>query len=149
MIKEVEEIIEHKIESKNYLDVRIPALIIAMGLFSLIMLFVINRFNAEIFRHQIPIARLIKHSQLHVTEAHLWFEEYVSGDAGINLQKEVIAQIDGVSLLLTMSTQQGGPSPVGQIQAVTEADRKAVLIKMTELLTQWKVTFTRFSGGFS
>lgn len=117
---------------------KIPALIVAMGLFSLLMLFIINRSNADIFRYKMPIARLMEHSQLHITQAHLWFEEYMAGDTTIDLQKEITSHIDSVNQLLVMAGQKGGASPVGYLHSVEEPALREGLKKMSAQLAKWK-----------
>lgn len=118
---------------------RIPALILAMGFFSLVILFGINRFSAEIFRYKTPLARLMEHAQLRITTSHLWFEEYISGDDSVNLQKEILFNIDETVRLLKMAQDKGGMTPVGLLHPAESPEARQNLAEMVKQLDQWKV----------
>lgn len=117
---------------------RIPALIIAMGFFSLLMLFVINNFSSDIFRHKTPQITLLKHTQLSITQAHLWFEEYISGDNTVNLEKEVIGNVDETLSLLKLLQGAGGKTPIGYVYANKEAQSQQELSTLISQIENWK-----------
>lgn len=53
---------------------RLPLIIMGMGLIFLVVSYIGSKLNLEIFKYQVPHTRLMENARFQITQSHLWFE---------------------------------------------------------------------------
>ncbi len=96
------------------------------------------------FEENTSLLRLTQMVQQEVATAHLWFEEALGGDSGIDLQLDVHARLDKV-LRLIDSGLQGDDTAIGRIDPLPST--REGLLKLREDITDLdKLVDTRWAG---
>jgi len=80
----------------------------------------------------------IARSQVQLTNAHLWFEEAISGDTSIDMDKEIWQGLDSADFLLQLIIS-GSESNTGmKIQAIEDPHSVEKIVKLQSLIAEFR-----------
>ena len=115
----------------------------AVGVLAALALFASEEASATASLQQARRLSLLSSANRDLVLAHLWFEEWVAGDATINLERDVDAtldaSIDGISAVLDGRVERG----VGALPLSLEPLRKELEVLRGELRELLEMTRSR------
>ncbi len=79
------------------------ALVLALAVSTILGTLGYLRLDEE-HRRRVSLLRLAERVQLHVANAHLWFEEKLSGDGSVDLDRDVYGPLDEAASLLARAS---------------------------------------------
>ncbi|MFQ5651365.1 MAG: response regulator [bacterium] len=111
--------------------------LLAVGLVAVAMVFYSQRLMSHTFDRDAVLIRLSDAVRLKIAVAHLWFEEALTGDESIELQRDIYQQIDS-ALALIAAGLNGGETALGTIEAVTDPRARQHLLRLQEAVGRWR-----------
>jgi len=102
------------------------------GIFSLLILFYTHNSWIEVINQNKLHIHNISQVQINVTNAHLWFEESISGDTSIDLNTDFWEKLEEAEFLLNQLSKGGATSEAVAVLAVV---KKPILDKIKSTLS--------------
>jgi diguanylate cyclase (GGDEF)-like protein/PAS domain S-box-containing protein len=118
-----------KIESK---------LVLLLGLISIILLSCSHISWRDLVKVNVPHIDNIIQTQVELSDAHLWFEELISGDTSIEID-EIWQGLDRADLLIQQILQGGKTNSGLDVIAIDNSGLKAELIKLQSIISEFRL----------
>jgi signal transduction histidine kinase/CheY-like chemotaxis protein/HPt (histidine-containing phosphotransfer) domain-containing protein len=94
--------------------------ITSVGVFAISLVTYSQWLNTRDYDQNTRLLRLVQSVQQEIATGHLWFEEALGGDRYIDLDADVRSRIQSAKRLVSAAIT-GGQTPLGKIEALTEA----------------------------
>ena len=125
-----------------------PALVLVLGLSSLSMLVGINRIHEQMIHRDQARVSAIEEIQLRLTTAHLWLEEYLTGDQ-VDLQEisDSIARARGLTRALLEDRAE--PTVGSEIRPLQDEPPRSIAVRLQARIEEFHALNTWRLQGFA
>ena len=93
--------------------------------------------SSATFARDVPLAGITQDIKLHLSLSHLWLEEALGGDEGIDVDDRVYGSIERAGELCR-ALMDGGPTPVGRIEAVSDGVSRVRLTQLCQGIEEFR-----------
>ena len=87
--------------------------------------------SSSAFSRDVPLAGITQDIELHLSLSHLWLEEALGGDEGVDVQDQVYGNIDRASDMC-QAMMDGGSTRYGRIEATSGSGARATARQLCE-----------------
>jgi diguanylate cyclase (GGDEF)-like protein/PAS domain S-box-containing protein len=103
--------------------------------------------SSSAFSRDVPLAGVTQDIELHLSLSHLWLEEALAGDEGVDVDDQIYGRIDTASALC-QAMVDGGPSQFGWIDPVSGDGSRARLTQLCHGIEDFRhLAASRLAAG--
>lgn len=115
----------------------LTGIVLVVGVIIILLVNLMQNKISNTYTRNLPLIQVSDNLKYKTTVGHLWFEEYMAGDASIDPEKDVIARFESSSKILR-GILDGSETELGTFQEIEDADMKAVIRRTLEEIDDLK-----------